>query len=90
MTDRNRSTVLTLVVVTFGLGYFLSYFLRNVNAVLSPDLVAEFSLNATALGLLTSTYFIMAALILIPVAVALDRFGPRRVLMAQLVIASMG
>jgi len=90
LTDRNRSTVLTLVVVTFGLGYFLSYFLRNVNAVLSPDLVAEFSLNATALGLLTSTYFIMAAIILIPVAVALDRFGPRRVLMAQLVIASMG
>ena len=52
-----------MVVVTFGLGYFLSYFLRNVNAVLSPDLVAEFSLSATTLGLLTSTYFIMACLL---------------------------
>ena len=79
-----------MVVVTFGLGYFLSYFLRNVNAVLSPDLVAEFSLSATTLGLLTSTYFIMAALVLIPVAVALDRFGPRRVLVTQLVITAFG
>lgn len=90
MTQRRPAAVLSLVVVTFGMGYFLSYFFRNVNAVLSPLIVAEFGLNATQIGFLTSIYFVMAVVILIPVAILLDRFGPRRVLFAQMAIASFG
>ena len=32
------------VFVPFALGYFLSYLLRVVNAVIAPDLIAELNL----------------------------------------------
>ena len=90
MSQRRPVAILALVVVTFGMGYFLSYFFRNVNAVLSPLIVDEFGLNATQIGFLTSIYFVMAVVTLIPVAISLDRFGPRRVLLVQMVISGVG
>ncbi len=78
------------VVVPFGLGYFISYFLRNANAVLSPSIVSEFSLSATHIGLLTSLYFLAAALVCLPVAMLLDRYGPRKVLIVQTLVTATG
>ena len=46
------------IFLPFALGYYLSYLLRTVNAVISPALTAEFGLSAANLGLLTSTYFL--------------------------------
>ena len=65
------------VFLPFALGYFLSYFLRTVNAVISPDLTVELALDDDALGLLTAAYFLAFALAQIPLGIALDRFGPR-------------
>jgi MFS family permease len=78
------------VFASFAVGYFLSYLFRTVNAVISPDLVRELELNAADLGLLTSTYFISFAAMQLPLGVLLDRFGPRRVETALLVIAATG
>jgi predicted MFS family arabinose efflux permease len=61
-----------------------------VNAVLAPTLAAEFNLSASGLGLLSSVYFLAFAVVQLPVGVALDRFGPRRVNAALLVVAVAG
>lgn len=61
-----------------------------VNAVLAPTLVAEFGLSAGGLGLLSSMYFLSFALCQLPVGVAMDRFGPRRVNAALLLVAAAG
>jgi predicted MFS family arabinose efflux permease len=61
-----------------------------VNAVLAPTLVAEFGLTAGSLGLLSSMYFLSFALCQLPVGVAMDRFGPRRVNAALLLVAAAG
>jgi MFS family permease len=61
-----------------------------VNAVLAPTLVAEFGLSASGLGLLSSMYFFSFALCQLPVGVAMDRFGPRRVNAALLLVAAAG
>lgn len=74
----------------FALGYYLSYLLRTVNAVISPDLTRELSLSGADLGLLTSTYMLTFALAQIPVGIALDRFGPRRVEAALLLVTMLG
>lgn len=74
----------------FACGYFLSYLLRNVNAVISPDLVKTFRLDASDLGLLTSVYFFSFALFQPLLGVLLDRFGPRRVEGSLLLIAAAG
>jgi predicted MFS family arabinose efflux permease len=61
-----------------------------VNAVLAPALVAEFGLSASGLGLLSSVYFLSFAVCQLPVGVAMDRFGPRRVNAALLLVAAAG
>ncbi len=78
------------IFLPFALGYYLSYLLRTVNAVISPDLTGELGLSAADLGLLTSTYFFAFGLAQIPVGIALDRFGPRRVEAALLLITGLG
>lgn len=74
----------------FGLGYFVSYLFRTVNAVIAPDLVADLGLSPADLGLLTSAYFFTFAAFQLPLGVLLDRFGSRRVEAALLLIAAAG
>lgn len=78
------------IFLPFALGYFLSYLLRTVNAVISPALTAELGLSAANLGLLTSTYFLAFGLAQIPVGIALDRFGPRRIESMLLLLTALG
>jgi predicted MFS family arabinose efflux permease len=61
-----------------------------VNAVLAPALAAEFGLSAGGLGLLSSMYFFSFALCQLPVGIAMDRFGPRKVNATLLLVAAAG
>ena len=65
----------------------MSYFYRNVNAVISPELTRELVLSPGALGLLTAVYFVAFAAMQIPAGMLLDRYGPRRVEPALLLVA---
>ena len=78
------------VAAPFLAGYFVSYVYRMVNAVLAPTLAAEFGLSAGGLGLLPSMYFFSFAFYQLPVGIAMDRFGPRRVNAALLLVAAAG
>jgi MFS family permease len=82
--------LIAVVFIPFAGGFFLSILLRYVNAVIARDLAGEFALSPADLGLLTSAYFLAFAAFQIPLGVLLDRFGPRRVLSALLLIASAG
>lgn len=84
------ATVVLTVLVPFGCGYYLSYLFRTMNAVISPNLVAELGLTPGDLGFLTSVYFVTFAAIQIPLGVILDRYGPRRVQTVLLVVAAIG
>jgi predicted MFS family arabinose efflux permease len=74
----------------FAAGYFLSYLLRAVNAVVAPDLVGELGLSAADLGLLTAAYLGAFALFQLPLGVLLDRYGPRRVQAVLFAVAAAG
>jgi MFS family permease len=78
------------VYAAFAAGYLMSYLFRVVNAVISPELTRELDLNPSALGLLTSTYFVAFAAMQIPAGILLDRYGPRRVEPVLLAIAAIG
>ncbi|HJO68133.1 MAG TPA: MFS transporter [Rhodospirillales bacterium] len=78
------------VFVPFAFAYFLSYLFRTVNAVIAPDLVRDVGLDAAALGLLTSAYFLTFAAFQLPLGILLDRFGPRRTESGLLLIATAG
>ena len=79
-----------VVFCPFASGYFLSFFFRNVNAVISRDLAQEFSLSPSDLGFLTSMYLLAFAAFQLPLGVLLDRYGPRRVVAALLCVAAAG
>ena len=78
------------VFLVFAAGYFVSYLYRTVNAVLAPDLVAAFGLNAADLGLMTALYFISFAAMQPALGLLLDRYGPRRVQGVLLLVAAAG
>jgi MFS family permease len=78
------------VFCPFAAGYFLSFFFRNVNAVISRDLAREFELTSADLGFLTSLYLLAFAAFQLPLGVLLDRYGPRRVVAALLCVAAAG
>jgi predicted MFS family arabinose efflux permease len=97
VTDQARASqraVSTALIVAallpFGLGYFLSYLFRAVNAVVAPDLVRDLGLTPGQLGLLTAAYLAAFALFQLPLGILLDRFGPRRVQAALVAIAGCG
>lgn len=79
-----------IVFCPFAAGYFLSFFFRNVNAVISRDLARDFALSPQELGFLTSMYLLAFAAFQLPLGVLLDRYGPRRVVAALMCVAGTG
>jgi MFS family permease len=86
----SRARLVLCVLVPFAAGYYLSYLFRSINAVIAADLSAELGLSAADLGALTSAYFLVFAAVLLPCGVLLDRYGPRLVDSALLLLAAIG
>lgn len=78
------------VFLAFALAYFFSALLRAVTATLAPVFSDELGLRAADLGLLAGAYFFGFAMLQLPLGSALDRFGPRRSLLALLAVAVLG
>lgn len=74
----------------FAAGFYLSYLFRSINALISAPLTSELGLGAGSLGLLTSFYFLTFAAAQIPIGILLDRYSPRRVQSAFLLVAAAG
>ena len=82
--------MLVSVLLPFALAHFISYLYRSVNTVVYPDLVRDIGLSANTLGLMAGVYFIAFAAAQLPVGMALDRFGPRKVQVPMLAVAALG
>ncbi len=81
---------LALAFFPLSLGYLLSYLYRTINAALAPYLVRDFGFDASALGILTSTYLLAFALMQVPLGVLIDRYGVRLVQGSNLLVAALG
>ena len=80
-----------LFVWSFGaLFYFLGFFHRVAPAVITAELMRDFQINAAALGNLSALYFYSYVAMQIPTGILADRWGPRRLLTAGALIASIG
>ncbi len=78
------------VFLYFAYGYFLSYSLRVINAIIGPVLVQELSLSNAELGLISAAYLITFASLQLPLGIWLDRYGARRTEAALLLVAALG
>jgi MFS family permease len=93
VTDQQRPSVpyrILRVFAPFAVGYFMSYLFRTVNAVIADELTASLGITAAGLGFLTSAYFFAFGAFQAPLGILLDRFGPRRIEAALLLVAATG
>lgn len=79
------NTTLPLALVNF-----INQASRSLMALIGPLLAVEFSLSAADLGLLGAILFVAYGLMQLPVGVALDLWGPRRVQAASAALACLG
>ncbi|BAF59945.1 sugar phosphate permease [Pelotomaculum thermopropionicum SI] len=70
--------------------YVFVYFDRVCPAVVAPELMKEFGLTATALGILSSMYFYPYAAMQIPSGILSDYLGPRFSVGTFFLIAAIG
>ena len=83
------TTVALLIAVLCAI-YVVSQFLRNSVGVIAPNLSEELGLVPQELGVLSSTFFLAFAAAQIPLGAAIDRYGPRRCMIASVGIAVLG
>ncbi len=76
-----------MVLMPFTFAYLVSELVRNVNGVLAPYLRHDFALTAFELGLLTAAFLAALAGSQLIVGVLLDRYGPKRVVVATMGVA---
>lgn len=77
----------------WGLGaafYLYAFFQRVAPGVMTPELSADFNLSASALGNLSAFYFYSYVAMQIPTGILADIWGPRKLLTAGALIASLG
>ncbi|MEN8236780.1 MAG: MFS transporter [Pseudomonadota bacterium] len=82
-----RAWIILVCAATF---YFYQFIIRVFPAVMDKELMQAFSIDATGLGWLSSTYYIAYVSVLIPLGVLMDRVGPRRLLTLAGFMCAMG
>jgi len=70
--------------------YLYEFLLRVAPGAMFSELMRDFSITATDLGLLSSFYFMSYALLQAPVGVFTDQYGPRRLLTLASALCGLG
>jgi len=78
------------VFLTLLFPYFLGNFYRPFLAVVTGDLSRDLGVDTAGLASLQAAYLLAFAFTQVPVALSLDRFGPRRILILSLCAAVAG
>lgn len=68
----------------------LSQFFRSSNAVIAPSLMSDLGMSAEDIGVLSSSFFFVFAVMQIPLGVLLDRFGARMIMSTLMLLAVLG
>ena len=91
MTDTWPPSRAAWFVWCFGaLFYLMGFFQRVAPAVMTTELMRDFSIHAATLGNLSALYFYSYVAMQIPTGIIADRWGPRKLLATGALVASIG
>ncbi|HEY2872430.1 MAG TPA: MFS transporter [Reyranella sp.] len=82
--------MLTRVTLPLSAANFMNQAARTVMAIVGPVLAVELGLSAVELGVLAACMFASYAVVQLPLGVALDAFGPRRVQAVLMSLTAIG
>ncbi len=90
-TSRSPSPLRPWIIWSVGALFFgYAFFHRVTTSAMFDDIMRDFSVTGAVLGNLTAFYFYAYASLQIPVGVAVDRFGPRRVMTIAALLCAAG
>lgn len=84
---------LKLSWMIWGLGallYLIGFYQRVAPAMITTELMLDFSLSAAALGNLSALYFYSYVAMQVPTGLLADHWGPRRLLSLGAMVAALG
>ncbi|QOD38518.1 MFS transporter [Candidatus Wolbachia massiliensis] len=73
-----------------SLFYAYQYILRVIPNIIAPELITKFNISVTDVGQFSGLYYVGYTLAHIPIGLALDRFGPKFILPACIVLTFTG
>lgn len=79
--------------IIFGLSALFMFYKNAIEvspSVMTRELMAEFSISATALGSLAASYFYAYLIMQIPAGFLIDRFGPKKITTIAIAICGIG
>ena len=91
LSPRNvRAADVARVFACLAFAFIVSMFFRGANGVIAPELMAELGMSPSTMGFVTGIFFLTFAMGMVPVGMALDRFGPRRTIATLSLLAVAG
>ncbi|WP_032113075.1 MFS transporter [Candidatus Paracaedibacter symbiosus] len=93
-TDTSEATIPSLkswmIWICASLFYFYEMILRASPSVMTDDLMRDFGVDSTALGVLSSFYYYAYVILQVPCGIIVDRFGTRRVVTFSTLLCVIG
>lgn len=87
----SNSRLLAWMVWTIAsIFYGYQYILRVMPNIMMNDILHQFSIDATTFGQYSGVYYLGYSLMHLPIGVALDRFGPKKVMPFCILLTSLG
>lgn len=88
--DLNVSITRAITAFSIGTLFFFYAFVQRVSpSVMTTELMSEFSVGASGIGLLSGMYFYTYASLQLPVGLLVDRYGARKLLMLSAALCAL-
>ncbi len=90
LTRSNSRLVVWVVWIVASIFYAYQYVLRVMPNIMLNDIMQQFQIDATTFGQFSGVYYIGYSLMHLPIGIMLDRFGPRKVMTACILLTVVG
>jgi predicted MFS family arabinose efflux permease len=87
--SRSRS-IAWVVWMIASMFYAYQFILRVMPSIMLEDIMQQFNIDAAVFGQFSGAYYIGYCLMHLPVAIMLDRYGPRRIMTACILLTVVG
>lgn len=88
--DKKMLTIAFSIFIISSLFYCYSYTVQVMTSSIAKQLIHDFTLNTTGLGILSSSFFLLYASAQIPAGLLVDRYGARTTLSLAIFLCGAG
>lgn len=90
MSSSTSRSIAWMVWVIASIFYAYQYILRVMPNIMLSDIMDQFGISAATFGQFSGVYYIGYSLMHLPIGIMLDRFGPKKVMTASILLTVVG